>query len=125
MLQLKQPSDIQRLGAGPRWSDIVIHGGVARWVEVADDPALDARGQIAQVLAQIDATLARLGASKSALLEVQIYLQKLADAAVLNELWDAWVVPGEAPIRACVEAGLSGTYQVEMVIHAACPMQTT
>jgi enamine deaminase RidA (YjgF/YER057c/UK114 family) len=110
---------IHRIGTGPRWSDIVIHKGVARWVEVADDPNQDARGQISQVLAQIDATLARIGSDRTSLLEVLIYLDTLADATALNMLWDAWVVPGQAPIRACVQAGLSGNYRVEMVVVAA------
>jgi enamine deaminase RidA (YjgF/YER057c/UK114 family) len=114
-------ANIERIGAGPRWSDVVIHNGIARWVEVASDPTADVRGQIAEVLAQIDATLAQIASDKSRLLEVLIYLQSLDDAATLNELWDAWVIPGHAPIRACVQAGLSGTYRVEMIITAATP----
>ena len=50
-------SEIQRFGDSKRWADVVVHRGVADWVEVAEDMSLDARGQIAQVLAQIDATL--------------------------------------------------------------------
>ena len=96
-----------------------MHSGTARWVEVADDPAADARTQLQQVLAQIDVTLARLDSSRERLLEVLIFLADLGDATALNELWDAWVVPGQAPIRACVQAGLSGTYRVEMIVTAA------
>ena len=96
-----------------------MHNGTARWVEVADDPAADARTQLQQVLAQIDVTLARLDSSRERLLEVLIFLADLGDATALNELWDAWVVPGQAPIRACVQAGLSGTYRVEMIVTAA------
>ncbi|HTN76119.1 MAG TPA: RidA family protein, partial [Pirellulaceae bacterium] len=109
----------ERLGAGPRWSDVVIHAGVARWVEVADDPTLDAREQIRQVLAQIDGTLTSFGSQRSRLLQVVIYLADLADAAVLNEQWDAWIIAGQAPSRACVQAGLSGNYRIEMVLTAA------
>jgi enamine deaminase RidA (YjgF/YER057c/UK114 family) len=112
-------SEIRRLGAGPRWSDVVVHAGVARWVEVAADSALDAAGQVRQVLEQIDATLADLGASRERLLQITIYLADLADAPALNRLWDAWVVPGQAPSRACVQAGLSGTLKVEMIVLAA------
>lgn len=112
-------SDIQRHGVSKLWSEIVIHNGIAYWVEVADDSSLDVRGQIAQVLAQIDATLVRIGSDRSRLLVIQIYLADLADAPVLNELWDAWAPAGHAPVRACVQAGLSKGYRVEMVITAA------
>jgi enamine deaminase RidA (YjgF/YER057c/UK114 family) len=112
-------SEIQRLGVTKRWSEIAIHGGVAYWVEVADDPTLDVRGQITQVLQQIDATLVRIGSDRSRLILIQIYLANLADARVLNELWDAWTPAGHAPVRACVQAGLSKGYHVEMVITAA------
>jgi enamine deaminase RidA (YjgF/YER057c/UK114 family) len=109
---------ITRLGTSPRWSDVVIHAGIARWVEVAADPEQDARGQIAQVLAQIDATLAEIGTDRTHLLEALIFLADLADAHVLNELWDAWVPAGHAPIRACIGASLSGSYRVEMMVQA-------
>jgi enamine deaminase RidA (YjgF/YER057c/UK114 family) len=110
---------IERHGVSKRWSEIVIHGGVAYWVEVADDPQVDVRGQVAQVLQQIDATLVRIGSDRSRLLMIQIFLADLADAPVLNELWDAWTPAGHAPVRACVQAGLSAGYRVEMVITAA------
>ena len=48
---------LHRLVTTPRYADVVTHGDTAYWVEVADDTSLDARGQIGQVLAQIDATL--------------------------------------------------------------------
>lgn len=111
--------EIRRIGAGARWSDVVVHGGVARWVEVAEDGAADAAEQVRQVLAQIDATLTELGASRERVLQVMIYLADLADAPTLNRLWDAWVVPGQAPSRACVQAGLSGSLKVEMLVLAA------
>jgi hypothetical protein len=50
-------SEIQRYGDSKRWADVVVHRGVAHWVEVAEDLSLDSRGQIAQVLGQINATL--------------------------------------------------------------------
>lgn len=110
---------IRRLGNSPRYADVVIHRGVAQWVEVAEDTSADARRQIAQVLSQIDATLVALGADQSRLLSVMIYLADLGDAGTLNELWDAWVPRGSPPIRACVQAGLQGTLRVEMIVTAA------
>ncbi len=112
-------TDIQRIGVTRRWSDIVIHGGTAHFVEVADDPKADIRGQIVQILTQIDARLAVFGADRTRLLQVLIYLTDLKDGPILNELWDSWVPEGHAPSRACVQAGLSPGYRVEMVITAA------
>ena len=109
---------IQRHGDAKRWADIVVHNHTAHWVEVAEDPTADAAGQIAQVLAQTDATLARLGAGRDRLLQVLIYLADLDDGPALNRLWDAWVAPGAPPVRACVQAGLSPGYYIEMVITA-------
>jgi enamine deaminase RidA (YjgF/YER057c/UK114 family) len=71
------------------------------------------------VLGQIDATLTMLGADRTRLLQVLIYLADLADAQVLNEEWDAWVPAGHAPVRACVQAQLAAGYKVEMVVTAA------
>ncbi|MCY1376936.1 Endoribonuclease L-PSP [compost metagenome] len=50
-----------------------------------------------------------------------IYLKDLErDYAGLNQVWDAWVVEGHAPARACVEAKLySPDVLVEMTVVAA------
>jgi enamine deaminase RidA (YjgF/YER057c/UK114 family) len=111
-------SHIVRLGNSRRWSDVVIHGGIARWVEVAEDTSADARSQIAQVLHQIDATLVQIGSDNTRLLEVLIFLADWNDAPILNELWDDWVPRGHAPIRACVQAGLAEGLRVEMLVIA-------
>ena len=112
-------SEIQRLGESARWSDVVIYRGEARWVEVADDATTDVRGQIVQVLTQINATLERVGSSRTGLIQVLIFLADLNDVSILNDLWDEWVPTGHPPIRACGEARLGPRYLVEMVISAA------
>ena len=111
--------DIIRLGAGRRWSDVVIHGGTAHWVEVAADLSLDARGQVGQVLAQIDTTLAQVGSDRTRVLQVLVYLAPDVEQAALDEPWDAWVPAGRAPVRATVRAGLAAGCLVEMVVTAA------
>lgn len=111
--------DIQRYGVTRRWSDAVVHQGVVHFVEVADDPTQDVRGQVAQILKQIEGRLALVGSDKTRLLQVLIYLADLKDDPVLNDLWDAWVPAGHAPARACVQAGLAPGYCVEMVLTAA------
>jgi enamine deaminase RidA (YjgF/YER057c/UK114 family) len=111
-------SDIVRLGTSRRWSDVVIHAGVARWVEVAEDTSGDARSQIDQVLRQIDTTLAQVGSDSTRLLDVLIFLADLKDVPTLNEAWDAWVPQGAPPIRVCVQAGLAAGCRVEMLVTA-------
>ncbi len=111
--------EILRIGTTRRWSDVVIHGNTAYFVEVPDDPQLDVRSQIMQVLDQITLRLAGFGSDPTKLLQVLIYLADLSDGPVLNELWDEWVPEGYAPSRACVQAGLAPGYRVEMVLTAA------
>ncbi len=112
-------SNIQRYGVTRRWADAVVHQGTVYFVEVADDPRQDVGGQITQILNQIDGRLKLVGSDKARLLQVLIYLADLKDGAVLNPLWEAWLPDGQAPARACVQAGLSPGYLVEMVITAA------
>ena len=112
-------SEIQRYGNSKRWADVVVHRGVAHWVEVAEDTSLDARGQIAQVLAQIDATLQMIKSDRTRLLQVLIYIADIDDSPMLNELWDAWVPADHPPVRAMVQVGLGKACKVEMVLTAA------
>lgn len=113
-------SEIIRHGVHRRWSDAVVYNGVAHFVEVADDPSQDARGQFRQVFSQIETRLQQLGSDCTRLIQVVIYLPQPADFPVFNELWDAWVPEGHAPSRACIHAMLaSPAYRVEMIITAA------
>ena len=112
-------SVIKRLGGAQRWADVVIHNGVARWVEVAADMSTDVSGQIQHVFRQIDETLSEIGSNRDHLLEVVVYLASLDSVSALNSAWDAWVSPGHAPIRACVQVGLQGNCLVEMIVVAA------
>ena len=114
-------SKIQRYGDSKRWADVVVHRSVAHWVEVAEDMSLDARGQIAQVLAQINATLEAINSDRTRLLQVLVYLADMNDGPILNELWDAWVPVDHPPVRATVQVGLGKSCKVEMVVMAAVP----
>lgn len=112
-------NSVVRIGNSRRWADAVIYAGVARWVEVAEDSSADARGQIDQVLRQIDVTLKQVDSDRERLLEILIFLADLKNSPLLNELWDQWVPAGNPPIRACIQAGLAAGLHVEMVITAA------
>ena len=111
---------IRRQVSSPRYADLVVYQGVARWVEVANDSSVGSADQIAQILLQIDNMLQELGSTKSDLLEVIIYLSDLADVPALNAAWDAWIDPKNPPSRACVGVALQGNLKAEFIIRAAC-----
>jgi len=77
--------------------------------------------QTRETLASTDRFLAEAGSDKSKILSVTIYLKDMdRDYAGLNQVWDAWVAPGAAPARACVEAKMyKPEVLVEMTIVAA------
>ena len=89
----------------------------ARW-PTTSRLAID--GQTRQVLAKIDDMLARAGTDKSRLLTAQIWLRTMDDFAGMNAVWDAWVVPGQAPTRCCGKVELADPgWRVEIVVVAA------
>ena len=56
---------IQRFDVGARLSEMAVHNGVAYLAgQVPEDASQDIQGQTAQVLAAIDALLARAGSDK-------------------------------------------------------------
>ena len=114
-------SSIQRFEIGPRMSEMAVHNGTVYLAgQVAGDATQDIRGQTRQVLAAIDALLVRGGSDKSKILRAQIFLADLADFAAMNEVWEAWVVPGHTPPRATVQAALAKPqWKIEIVVTAA------
>ena len=114
-------TELQRFHVGPRLSEMAIHNGTVYLAgQVPDDTTADMRGQTAQVLAMIDRLLAEAGSDKSRMLMVQIFLPDIADIVAMNEVWDAWVAPGQTPPRATVQARLANPgYKIEVVVTAA------
>jgi enamine deaminase RidA (YjgF/YER057c/UK114 family) len=114
-------NEIKRFDVGARMSEMAVHHGVAALAgQLASDASLDAQGQTANVLAQVDALLARAGTDKSRILMAQIFLADVADFAAMNAAWDAWVAGGNTPPRATVEAKLAKPeWKVEIVVKAA------
>ena len=112
---------IQRIDVGARMSEAAIHIGTVYLAgQIAEDASQDMAGQTRQVLAAIDALLARAGSDKSRILMAQIFLPDLADFAEMNRVWDAWVVPGHTPCRATVQAALARSeWKLEIVVTAA------
>jgi enamine deaminase RidA (YjgF/YER057c/UK114 family) len=99
---------------------VVSNGMVFLAGQVAGDTSQDVGGQTRQVLAAIDRLLAEAGSDKSRLLSAQIFLADMADFAAMNKVWEAWVVPGQTPARATVQAAMAAPdYRVEIVVTAA------
>jgi len=118
---------IERRHVGKRLSDAVVFTpGGERIVylsgQVADDAKADVQTQTRQVLASIDKLLGEVGSDKSRLLSATIYLPDMADFPMLNSVWEEWVVPGQTPARATVEAALAHSdYKVEIQVIATAP----
>ena len=111
---------IERFGTTPRYSDVVVHDNTVYLVEVATTLEADAATQTREILASIEQLLARAGSGKDRLLQVTIYLADMADYDARNEVWDAWLPPGCAPSRACIQARLAKPgYKLELVVTAA------
>jgi len=112
---------IKRFEIGTRMSEMAIHNGTVYLAgQVANDAKEDIQGQTAQVLAAVDALLARVGSDKSKILMTQIFLADLVDFAGMNAVWDAWVVTGHTPPRATVQAALAKPeWKIEIVVTAA------
>lgn len=114
---------IRRLAEEGRLSGAVVHGGLVYLAgQVADDASLDAEGQTADILAQIDALLAQAGTDKSGLLTVTVVLADIQDAPAMNRAWDRWLDPRAKPARMTIEAPLvDPTWRVEITGIAALP----
>jgi enamine deaminase RidA (YjgF/YER057c/UK114 family) len=114
---------IRRLQPEGRLAGAVVHGGLVYLAgQVADDATLDAEGQTADILRQIDALLAEAGTDKAHLISVQIFLADLADFDAMNRAWDTWLDRSNLPARATVQAKLANPqWRVEITGIAALP----
>lgn len=114
-------SDIRRFHVGTRLSEMAVYNGTVYLAgQVPDDPTKDIAGQTAEVLANIDKLLAEAGTDKSRILMTQIFLADLSDFPAMNAVWDAWVVAGQTPPRATVQAKLARPeWLIEVVVTAA------
>jgi len=114
---------IQRLHAGPRMSQAVVHN---KTVYLAGQVAAGAPGggvaaQTQEILGKVDALLAEAHTDKSRLLSATIWLTDIANFAEMNRAWDAWVIAGSAPARATVVSArlAAPEFEVEIAVIAA------
>ena len=88
--------------------------------ERPSDANLGAAGQARQMLARLDARLAKLGSSKSKVMFVTIVLADMASYDEINRVWDNWTDKEAPPSRACISAKLaSPAMKIEIIIQAA------
>ena len=113
---------ITRIGAGPRMSKAVVHGNTVYLAgQVADATKGESVAeQTTEILGIIDGILKVAGSDKSKLVWTNIWLSDISTFAEMNSVWDKWVIAGQGPARATVEARLAGPdYKVEIAVVAA------
>ena len=113
---------IKRIGAGARMSKAVVHGNTVYLSgRVADKTkGRSVTEQTGEILGIIDALLKEAGSDKGKLLSATIWLTDMGTFGEMNAVWEGWVVPGQTPARATVEAKLAAAdYKVEIAVIAA------
>ena len=113
---------VERKEVGPRMSQVVIHGNTVYLAGVVahQNAGKSVTEQTKEILATIDGYLAQAGTDKSKLLTATIWLSDIRTVDEMNKVWDAWVPPGSAPARACIEALLQGPEKkIEIQVTAA------
>ena len=101
--------NITRVGTERRrMSRIVIHNETIYLCgQVAKDASTDIREQTQTMLDKVDVLLVQAGSDREHILSATLYIKDMQDFAVMNEVWDAWVIEGYSPARACVQASLA------------------
>jgi len=114
-------TDLSRIDPGPRLSEASVFGNRIHCSGmIPEDLSQDIAGQTRQVLAEIDSLLARGGSDKTRILSAVIWLTDIGDFADMNKVWDDWIVPGQGPARATVQAKLSDpAMKIEIMVVAA------
>jgi len=115
-------TDVKRIEVGARMSQAVVFNGIVTTAgQVASRaPGASVADQTRDILDRIDELLAMAGTSKEKAISACIWLADISTFDEMNEVWDAWVAPGNSPARACVEAKLaSPRFTVEIQVTAA------
>jgi enamine deaminase RidA (YjgF/YER057c/UK114 family) len=113
---------IKRIGPGVRMSKAVVHGNTVYLAgQVADKTVgQGVAEQTQEIVDLIDAILAEAGSDKTKVLSATIYLADISTFPEMNSVWDKWVVQGNTPARATLEAKLvAPQYKVEIAVIAA------
>lgn len=113
---------IERHEVGPRMSQVVVHGDTVHLAGIVaqKNAGKSVAEQTKEILETIDGYLRKTGTDKSKLITANIWLASMDTFAEMNSVWDTWVVPGQTPARATVQARLAAPqYAVEIMVTAA------
>jgi len=100
-------SKIVRKQTTERMSKIVIHNNIVYLCGQVGEPGTPIKNQATEMLSRVDSLLKEANSSREQLLSATVYLSDIRYFAEFNEVWDAWIVPGHTPARACVEARMA------------------
>jgi enamine deaminase RidA (YjgF/YER057c/UK114 family) len=103
-------------------SRVVVHNNTVYLAGLTADKTVgqSIAAQSKEILDKIDALLKLGGTDKSKLLQAVIWLQDIRTVDEFNKVWDAWVVAGSGPARACIEARLQSPAKgIEIQVTAA------
>lgn len=100
-------TNIIRTHVKERMSKIVIHNNTVYLCGQVGEVDTPIKEQAAEMLSRVDRYLKEAGSSRKHMLSATVYLSDMKYFSEFNEVWDAWVVPGCPPARACVEARLA------------------
>ena len=114
---------IERHHVGKRLSELVIHRARAPSISPARSPTTrtpTSPARRSRCSRRSTGCSPKPAATRRSILSATIYLPDMADFAAMNAVWEAWVVPGQTPARATVEAKLAAPdYKVEIQVVAA------
>ena len=114
-------SSIKRHQPGASLSRIVEYGNLVFVAgTTADNKKASCKEQTEEVLKKIDSLLAAAGTDKSKILSANVWINDIREKDQMDAAWQAWVDPGNKPVRACVEARLAtADTRVEIMVTAA------
>jgi len=100
---------ISRIGTDRRrMSKIVIHNDTIYLCgQVDKDSDAGIKEQTQTMLDKVDDLLLQAGSDRKNILSATIYVKDMTYFAEMNEVWDAWVIEGYSPARACVAASMA------------------
>jgi enamine deaminase RidA (YjgF/YER057c/UK114 family) len=115
-------SNLIRKQVTERMSRIVVHNNTVYLCGQVGEPGTPIKEQAMEMLSRVDKLLIEAGSKREDMISATVYLSDIRYFEAFNEVWDAWVAPGQPPARACLEARMAspGLF-CEISVIAALP----